>query len=129
MGSAEDRVEEGRVEFTFEMTDVNQPFAIQVPEEALATDAMPEDIPIPDDAEEVNNMFGMVTFLSPHTPQQVVERFRAQMTELGWMEVSVDEFGGAFMLEYSKLERTASLMISIDQDSNRTSVLITVEGD
>lgn len=129
VGSAEDRVEEGRVEFTFEMTDVNQPFAIQVPEEALATSAMPEDIPIPDDAEEVNNMFGMVTFLSPRTPQQVVERFRAEMPELGWREVSVDEFGGTFVLEYSKVERTASLMISIDQDSNRTSVLITVEGD
>jgi hypothetical protein len=129
VGSAEDRVEEGRVEFTFEMTDVNQPFAIQIPEEAQATSAMPEDVPIPDDAEDVNNMFGMVTFLSPSTPQQVVEQFRAEMPEHGWTEVSVDEFGGTFVLEYSKEQSTASLMISVDQDTNKTSVFITVEGD
>jgi hypothetical protein len=129
VGSAEDRVEEGRVEFTFEMTDIDQPFTIQVPEEALASNAMPEDIPIPDDAEQLNNMFGMITFLSASTPQQVADHYKAEMSEYGWTQVSADEFGGTFMLEYAKGTRSASLIISTDQDTNKTSVLITVEGE
>lgn len=128
VGSAEDRVEDGRVEFGFEMTDMNQPFTIQVPEEALASSAMPEDIPIPDGAEQLTNMFGMITFLSASTPEEVADHFRAEMMSHGWSQVSADQYGGTFILEFAKGTRTASLMISTDPDANKTSVLITAEG-
>ena len=129
VGSAEDRVEEGMVRFTFEMTDVNQPFTIQVPEAALASGAMPEDIPVPEDAEQVSNLFGMITFLSASTPRQVADHFETSMPGHGWTQVSGDEFGGTLVLEYAKGGRTAGLMISIDEATGLTSVLITVEGE
>jgi hypothetical protein len=129
VGSAEDRVEEGLVKFTFEMTDIDQPFTIQVPEEALASNAMPEDIPVPEDAEQLSNLFGMITFLSASTPRQVADLYDARMPGLGWTQVSADEFGGMLVLEYAKGGRTVSLMISSDQETDLTSVLITVEGE
>ena len=129
VGSAEDRVEEGLIRFTFEMTDMDQPFTIQVPEAALASNTMPQDIPIPEDAEEFNNLFGMITYLSAATPQEVADHYRSEMSGYGWSEVSADEFVGTFMLEYTKGTRTASVVISIDPDTARTSVLITLEGD
>lgn len=129
VGSAEDRVEEGRIAFTFEMTDVNEPFTIQVPEEALATNDMPEDIPIPDGSENVTNIFGMIAFLSASSPQEATDFYRAEMPGYGWTQTSDDEFGGTYMLEYSKGNRTASLMISTDPDSSKTSVLIAIEGE
>jgi hypothetical protein len=129
VGSAEDRVEEGLVKFTFEMTDINQPFTIQVPEAALASSAMPEDIPVPEDAEQLSNLFGMITFLSASTPRQVADHYETRMSDYGWTQVSADEFGGTLVLEYAKGARTASLMIGTDQDTGLTSVLITIEGD
>lgn len=129
VGSAEDRVEEGLVRFTFEMTDINQPFTIQVPEAALASGAMPEDIPVPEDAEQLSNLFGMITFLSAATPRQVANHFETGMPGYGWTQVSADEFGGTIALEYAKGGRTASLMIGTDQETGLTSVLITVEGE
>lgn len=129
VGSAEDRVEDGRVEFAFEMTAIDQPFDIQIPEEALASNAMPEDIPIPDGAEQLTNMFGMVTFLSAGTPEEVADYFATEMAGHSWNQVSAEQYGGTFMLEYAKGVRTASLMIGTDPDANKTSVLITVEGE
>jgi hypothetical protein len=129
VGSAEDRVEEGLVKFTFEMTDVNQPFTIQVPDEALTSNAMPEDIPVPEDAEQLSNLFGMITFLSASTPRQVADLYETRMSDYGWTQTSVAEYGGTLVLEYAKGGRTASLMIGTDQETNQTSVLITIEGE
>jgi hypothetical protein len=117
----------GRMDIHFEMTDVNVPFTIELPEEALASGGTPDDIPIPTDAEEVNSMFSMITFLSPSTPQEVSDFYKAEMPNNGWTEVSVEELGGMFMLEYSKENRTASLLINTDDETDKTSVLITIE--
>jgi hypothetical protein len=129
VGSAEDRVEEGLVKFTFEMTDVNQPFTIQVPEAALSSSAVPEDIPVPADAEQVSNLFGMITFLSVSSPRQVADHFETSMPSYGWTQVNAEEYGGMVVLNYAKGGRTASLMIGTDQETGLTSVLITVEGE
>lgn len=124
--ATDEPVGQGRMEIHFKMTDVNQPFTIELPEGALASSSMPEDIPIPADAEEVNNMFGMISFMSASTPQEIADYYQAEMPNNGWTEVSSEELGGMFMLEYTKDGRTASLMVNTD-DSGKTSVLITVE--
>lgn len=127
MGLSDQVLEEGRLEITFDMTDVNQPFIIELPEEAVASSGVPEDLPVPDNAEEVANAFGMITFQTPSTPAEVSEFYTAQMPQNGWTEVSVDDLGGMFMMEYNKDGRTASLMITADEDTGMTSVLITIE--
>lgn len=127
LGGTDEAVQQGRMDIHFEMSDVNQPFTVQIPEEAIQAGALPEDIPIPPDAEEVSNMFGMITFLSASTPQQVADFYKAEMPNNGWAEVSTNEMSGMFMLEYSKDGRTANLIIQTDEDAGKTSVLITVE--
>ncbi len=126
LGQAEDELTAERMEFHFTMTDVNQPFTIQVPEEALAVNTLPEDIPVPDDAQEVGNMFGMITFTSGRPAQEIADFYKEQMPANGWTEVSTSDLGDVFMLEYSKGTRTASFMISTD-DTGKTSALITVQ--
>jgi hypothetical protein len=116
-----------RVEIHFEMRDVNEPFTIQVSEEALASSALPEDIPLPDDAADVNNMFGMITFTSAKTPEEVAGYYKAEMPKNGWTESSSQDMMGMFVAEYSKDGRTLNLMINTD-DSGKTSVLITTQG-
>lgn len=127
LGTEDQLLDEGRMEITFDMTDVNQPFVIELPEEAASAGSMPEDIPIPEDAQEAANAFGMITFSSPSTPAEVAEFYEAQMPANGWTEVSVDELSGMYMMEYSKDGRTASLMISADEEAGMTSVLITIQ--
>ncbi len=119
-------VQEGRMEIHYQLTDVNQPITIELPPEAKASSAPPEDIPIPDDAQEVNSMMGMITFFSPGTPQEVADFYKAEMPNNGWTEVSVDEMSGMFMLEYSKGDQSAKMVIQTDDEKQMTSVFITV---
>ncbi len=126
LGTTEENVKVQRVEIHYTMTDVNEPFTIQVPEEALASGDLPEDIPLPDDAEEVSNMFGLLTFTSSSSVQDIAGFYQAEMPKNGWSESSVNEMSGVYMLEYTQGSRTASLMISTG-DSGETSVVITVQ--
>ena len=126
MGAEEQVLDDGRMEITFDMRDVNQPFTIEIPEEALASGQMPEDLPIPEDAEEVSNAFGMITYNTAQTPAEISDYYKAQMPANGWTEVSAEEFSGMFMLQYSKEGRTANVTINAD-DSGKTSVLIMIE--
>lgn len=126
LGTDGGTVDDGSIEITFEMTDVNEPIDIELPEEAAASGSLPEDIPVPADAEEVGNMFGMITFNSPSTPEQVAEFYQAEMPNNGWTEVSFEEMSGLYMAEYTKDSRSASLMINTDDETGLTSVLITI---
>jgi hypothetical protein len=119
-------VQTGTFGITMDLSNINEPITIEVPEEAMEAGAPPEDLPIPADAEEVTSLMGMITFQSPSTPEEVAEFYQTGMPENGWTEVSVDEMSGMYMLEYSKEGRTASFMITVDSDTGNTSVLITV---
>jgi hypothetical protein len=127
LAGTDETVEQGRMDFHFEMTDVNQPISIQVPEEAIQAGSLPEDIPIPADAEEVSNAFGMITFQSPSSPQDVADYYKTEMPKNGWTQSSDENLGGMFMLEFTKDTRTASFMISTDTNTNKTSVVITIQ--
>lgn len=126
LGETQEDVKVQRVEIHYVVTDVNEPFAIEIPEDALASSTLPEDIPIPEDAQELTNMFGMLTFTSPSSLQEIAEFYQVEMPASGWSETSVSEMSGLYMLEYSKDSRTASLMITTG-DSGATSVMITVQ--
>jgi hypothetical protein len=120
----------GTMNIGVDLFDINQPITIQLPNEALSSGAPPEDIPVPDDAQELQVVafMGMITFRSPRSPQEIADFYRAEMPNNGWTEVSVDQTGGTQTLEYSKGDRKASLLITTDSDTGRTSVLVTTEG-
>jgi hypothetical protein len=123
-------LEDGSMEITVNLTDINQPITIVVPEEAQASGAPPEDIPVPDNAEDLQvvGFMGMITFSSSDSPEAVADYYQAEMPNNGWTESSVDEMGGMYSLEYTKGDRTASLLINPDSETGQTSVLITIEG-
>jgi hypothetical protein len=127
LGNEDQVLEEGRVEFTFGLSNVNEPFVIELPEEARASSSLPEDIPFPEDAQEIANAFGFISFSSPSTMDVVADFYKAEMPQNGWTESSVSEVSGMFMLEYSKEGRTASLMISSDDETELTSVMLTIQ--
>jgi hypothetical protein len=123
----EGTLDQARIEIAMDLSDINVPFTIELPEEATASGGgLPEDIPLTDDAQEMTSMLGFITFMSPSTPEEVAEFYKVEMANNGWSEVSADEMAGMFVLEYTKDGRTASLMISEDSETDKTSVLITV---
>jgi hypothetical protein len=129
-GETEDSiVDEGRMEITYTMSDVNEPFTIEVPEEALKGSQLPEDIPTPVGAQGVSQMFGMISFTSDMTAQEVADFYKAEMPNSGWSLTKDESFGDFYSLEFTKGGRTASFMITTDATSGKTSALITVQGE
>jgi hypothetical protein len=129
-GEGEEMLQNGSMELTVDLTDINQPIDIVLPEEALASGEPPDDIPVPDNAEELQivDFMGMITYLSPLAPEEVADYYIAEMPNNGWTQVSLDQMQGMHSLEYSKGDRTASILITMDTDTGKTTVLITTEG-
>ncbi len=125
LGEEGDEVKAQRMEIHYETSDVNEPFTIEAPAEALESGALPQDLPMPDDAADVNNMFGMITFTSELGPEAVFDFYKEEMPNSGWTEVSAEASPGFWMMEYSKDGRSASLMITED-DSGNASVMVTI---
>jgi hypothetical protein len=115
-----------RVDLHYTVTDANEPFTIELPEEAKASSALPEDIPVPEDAEGMNNMLGMILFTSPSEPGEIADFYRTSMPDYGWTEGDSSEMAGMLMLDFTKDGKTASLIITTD-DTGDTSVLISVQ--
>jgi len=128
-GTSEDAfIDKGRSEISYAMSDVNEPFTIEVPEEALKAPLMPEDIPYPPGAEQVSQAFGLITLMAPGTAQEVADYYAAEMPGYGWTAGEVQEFGGMFSLDFSSKGRTANFVITADPASGKTQVVITVQG-
>jgi hypothetical protein len=129
IGETDEGVKVVRMEIHYETTDVNEPFTIEAPAEAMESSSLPDDIPVPDGTTGVNNMFGMISFTSETAPEEVYAFYQEEMPNNGWTEVSADAMSGLWMLEYTKDGRTANIMISED-DSGSASVMVTVaEGE
>lgn len=129
IGDTDEGVKVVRMEIHYETTDVNEPFTIEVPAEAMESSSLPDDIPVPDGTTGVNNMFGMISFTSETAPEEVYGFYQEEMPNKGWTEVSADAMSGLWMLEFTKDGRTANIMITED-DAGNASVMITVaEGE
>jgi len=117
----------GTLHMLMDVTDVNKAITIEAPPEALSAGQPPEDIPIADDAAEMTNMFGTTTYTTAKTAQEIHDFYKAEMPNNGWTEASDQAFGDLFMMEYTKDGSKASITITTDSQSGKTSVMITVE--
>ena len=120
-------LQNGSLTVTMDLTDINQPITIELPPEALESGKPPEDIPVPENAEDLQalGMMGMLTYQSASTPEELVDFYKAEMPKNGWTEVSADVMTGMANLEYNKEDRTATIMITPDSDTGKTAVMIT----
>jgi hypothetical protein len=118
--------EEGNIKMTFDISDVNQPIAIEPPAEAEAQAGGRDDIPMLPDAEVVE--FGGAELISYRTASSVADAagfYQGEMPKNGW---TADEGNMVFdenaLLHYTKGGETADVIIGMDE--NGTSVLITI---
>jgi hypothetical protein len=125
-GTGNEALTNGSMHMVMDVTDVNKPITIEVPPEALEAGKPPEDIPVLDNAEETTNLFGMISYKTASTPQEVHDFYKAEMPNNGWTETKDEPLGEMFTMEFTKDQRTASLMITTDSDSGKTSVLISI---
>lgn len=129
LGETQETAKVVRMEVHYETSDVNEPFTIEVPAEALESSSLPDDIPVPEGSADVNNMFGMINFTSETPPEEVFQFYQEEMPKNGWTEASAESMSGLWMLEFTKDGRTASIMITED-DAGNAAVMITVaEGE
>jgi len=121
----EDRPEHLSMEY--EVYDINANIVIEPP--SGAETGMPEDIPLMDDAKVDMAMEGMMMYSTASSVEDVVAFYQDQMPANGWTEdpdaaYSMEGMAG---LEFTKEGRTASLMITYDEESKKTNVMITTE--
>jgi hypothetical protein len=141
-GEADQTLQNGTMEIIVDLHDINEPFTIELPEEALSSEGlpfavpepgedMPADVPIPEDAQELfASSSGLITFKSPSSTEELASFYQAKMPEKGWTEVKVEQIADLFDLEYQKDNRTATLTIAPASDaSNLATVFITIVED
>lgn len=134
--------DEGNMQISYDLTDVNGNIVITLPEEAAsATDAgalfggaaggewTREDIPLPEDAEIQFSMEGLVQLTTGLDIEAASAFMQSQLEANGWA-ISGEPFiteTGAFV-DFEKDGEKISLIIGEDTEgSGRTSIFITVE--
>ncbi len=117
--------ETGTTLWEWNVTDANQPFEIVAP---AGCESAASDIPVMADATDKTTMGDMIVYTSPSSLADVAAFYKAAMPEAGW-EASGDpmEMDTFSQLEFTKDGKKASLMLSRDEDSQATSVLVSIE--
>lgn len=118
-------VEKGSMEFTYEVSDVNQEISIEPPVEAGKTGTR-EDIPVLPDAKMD---FSSPDFIGYHTAKSVSEAgkfYEREMPKNGWQAEpgnSIQEDSAT--LNYTKGSDSAWVVITTDDQGTNVSILIT----
>lgn len=124
----EPTLSEGTLEYVSDLTSINEPLTIELPEEAVQATSLPEDIPVPADAVRLMafDMMGMKLFMvaTDSPAAEVAEFYRAEMPENGWTESSVAEDAGAFAFTYTQDGRSVDLEIGTDPEVDKTLISI-----
>lgn len=93
--------------------------------------SVPDGIPLPplDRLEQLSSNAGMVAFFTSMKYGNVVNFYKTQMANNGWqaVEQGTTVTATSTVLNYSKDNRTASVMITYNSSDNMTGVLITVQ--
>ncbi|NBD34866.1 MAG: hypothetical protein GVY30_02580 [Chloroflexi bacterium] len=120
--------EEGKIMISQEIYDVNADFTIEPPADA-ASGGLPEDIPMYENATNVNAMAGMTFFSTPDDVATVADFYVEAMPENGWTRDEAQDMvvEGTAMYTFEKEEgRTAQITIT-EADEEGSDVIITVE--
>jgi hypothetical protein len=102
--------EEGTLEWSYDISDVNQSILIEPPAGCEATES---EFPIMPDATNQSSMGGLITYESASSFDDVLSFYQEQMPANGWSD-SGDSFvsSGSAMLSYTKDGRTATVALT-----------------
>jgi len=93
--------------------------------------SVPSDIPLPqqDKLEQLNSNPGMVVFYTSIKYRTVVNFYKTEMVNKGWSAVTqgTTQTTTTSILNFSKDNRTASVVITQSSNDNKTGVVITIQ--
>lgn len=116
---------EGSFTWAYDLTEVDQLEAIELPE-VCAAQQPSGDIPIPDGATEKSTFGTMQTFKTADAPEAVAEFYAGELGALGWTEGERTAAEGMVMMQFTKDAR--KLSITISKDEGGSTVMINEEG-
>jgi hypothetical protein len=119
-----DDTQEGTTTVEYEVTDANGSFEIVPP---AGCESASTDIPVMADAVETMTYGDMVSYRSPSAFADVMSFYKTEMPAAGWQASGEPmETPGYAQLTYTKDTRTASIMLSSDESTNETTVIVQV---
>lgn len=121
---SESAVGDVRVRMEFNLRDINEPIEILLPEGCEEQAAGDLDYPILDDATDLFNMFGMISYTTAVSVDEAIEFYQNEMAELGYTYSEGESFifGSTAMLVFNS--SGGSVSINISESEGETSVLI-----
>ncbi len=112
---------DGTMTVNMNLTDINEPLTIEVPEEATAS-GVPEDVPAYPNADEVNALGGIIAMTTTDDVDAVNEFYNGALEEAGWTKTEESILG----TNWEKDDRSLSLMVTHDDEENITNILIMI---
>lgn len=102
--------EEGRMEWVYEVYDVNKPINIEPPASCEGDEAQ---YPMMSDATNIFSISGMLSYQSASSFDEVIDFYQQRMPEEGWEDTGESFISeGSAILEYVKDGQTINLSIS-----------------
>ena len=116
--------ETGTTTWEWNVTEANGTFTIEAP---AGCESAAADMPIMADAADKGIMGDLITYTSASPFADVVSFYKAEMLVAGWEATDEPmEMDGIAQLTFSRDGNIASLMITWDEDNQKTNVLISV---
>lgn len=113
---------EGRITWQYELTDVNQPVAVEVPADCTAGLV---DAPMPNDASIVVNAPGLLSYDTASSMADVLAFYQDASTGMGWApagESAVGDTGGS--VEFIEGDTLISIIVTTTDAGSRVDVII-----
>lgn len=123
----------GTAEVRYDLTDVNKPIHIALPEAAKAGVNLPgfeaQAFPIPPEATTQMAGSGMLMLVSPWSPAEVAAFYEETLSGLGWVknEQGSMSFEDMQLITFTRDNLTLSISIFVDSGTNQTSIAVRVE--
>lgn len=126
------RLQEGTLTYRATLSAINEPLTIELPQEARQATSLPEDIPVPDDAQKLlgGGLFGMTLFgyISDRAPAEVASFYSETMPELGWTNVKAEGSPPQYRFEYAQGDRSIVVEIDAAPEMEKTLIVISAGG-
>lgn len=123
---ADGETEEGKINWEYNLFDVDQVNIIDFPVECRDQQEAVEDIPVPDNAVNKESIAGLVTFESPDTPEQVGEYYREQLPTGGWRITEDSEMASLVMMTAEKEGKNLQIMITPGETTGSSVIISTI---
>lgn len=113
---------EGTITWDYQLTGVNQPVVIDLPKDCPAGMI---DAPRLSDAANLQNVPGLVGYITASSPAEVIEFYQKELTALGWKSVDEPVVGEILALqEFTRADQRLSVITTTNEDGTSVQMLL-----